>query len=114
MLVYVHDAEKENISPKGVIMEKKKELSKVILDTCDKELDGSIGFMLTEREADIFATAILSAGWIKKSEIEQLLLEADSMLSYIRHRCEVSKMGQLTYAEIDNLIGKLRRHTHPT
>ena len=51
-------------------MEEKKELSKVILDTCDKELDGSIGFMLTEREADTFATAILSAGYIKKSEIE--------------------------------------------
>jgi len=51
-------------------MEEKKELSKVILDTCDKELDGSIGFMLTEREADIFATTILSAGYIKKSEIE--------------------------------------------
>jgi len=51
-------------------MEEKKELSKVILDTCDKELDGSIGFMLTEREADTFATAILSAGYIKKDEIE--------------------------------------------
>jgi len=50
-------------------MDEKKELSKIILDTCDKELDGSIGFMLTEREADTFATAILSAGYIKKDEV---------------------------------------------
>jgi hypothetical protein len=51
-------------------MEEKKELSKVILDTCEKELNKTIGFMLTEREADTFSTAILSAGYIKKSEIE--------------------------------------------
>ena len=61
-------------------MDEKKELSKVILDTCDKELDGSIGFMLTEREADTFATAILSAGYVRKSEIEKLI--PGKMLDY--------------------------------
>jgi len=51
-------------------MEEMKELSKVILDTCEKEFDKTIGFMLTKREAEMFAFAILSAGYIKKSEVE--------------------------------------------
>lgn len=33
-------------------------LEGILLGTCEKELDETIGFMLTEKEANIFATAI--------------------------------------------------------
>ena len=75
-------------------------------------------YMVLCREGFIqaLATAILNADYIKMDKIgvDKLLLEADSMLSYIRYRCEVSKMGQLTYAEIDDLIGRLRRTYTPS
>ena len=74
MLVYVHDAEKENLSPKGVIMERK-ELRELIKDSelykdYDNILYGEFSKEMNPKYLDDLITAILSAGYIKKSEIE--------------------------------------------
>jgi len=39
----------------------KEVIAKILLDTCEKELNESIGFMLTTNDANIFATAILNS-----------------------------------------------------
>jgi len=38
-----------------------KEIAQILLDTCEKELNQTIGFMLTDKEAEMFAQAIHSA-----------------------------------------------------
>lgn len=47
-----------NILPPPPKMMSESEIAKNLLDTCDKELNGSIGFMLTEKDARIFAKAL--------------------------------------------------------
>ena len=82
-------------------MTTQEQLEKIILSFFkNQQLGSSVG-------CKALASAIHSAMRID-GELQKLLIEADSTLSYIRHRCEVSKMGNLTYAELDSLIGRLR------
>jgi hypothetical protein len=57
-------------------MNKAQELEKIILDTCEKELNKNIGFMLTKKEAGMFALSISDwmdkEGWVDADTIAKV------------------------------------------
>jgi len=58
------------------------------------------------------AEDVIRGKYVKKSEVEKILIEADSMLSYLRHRGGIKweKFDTtLAVQEVDDLIGRLRQ-----
>ena len=84
--------------PKPMTIE---QIKKILLNTCEKELNQTIGFMLTDNDARIFAEAIHSA--IPEQETEGVIEVDKAMTAFLQ------KYLKMPNADFEGLIVECKR-----